>query len=764
MHWNRISCRVSIQTGLLLLVCSSAQCAGNIPIMWKATATQIAITYRPTTSGSCTITATDNHNGPVIADLDASKFTGASIDLSRTVANGFRWPTLTNDAGRTVFIGGHDEVRLALDGKWYSTALQVASEHTITVACNDGADLGIIHAQTSNLPVGSNYPELPIPQPTNPNPYPAPTNDCGRTTKGCTDPITGVLLTQISSQLDMPVQPQPGRAVFSFAYDRTGTAWTNPNNALTNRASGTLAATSTANAPLFLASDSTWIASTDEQVVLYAKGAGGTETAEACWTEDSGQTCASGAFNTATSAGTAIQTSTSVCGSCSLPSRFPIPHFQSWGNWKTGTGDYDLRNQRFTGINITGSVITMPSLVLPGFNTDRAAGSLIYLTSCSIGSPTNPLTVAHVDSATQITVNQSFTAKGCTYQEYSSGIRVILKNSGKLSLSATYQVEQTFGSSGGSNPARDVCNPTPLTDIARDCDGVSQQPNLTGRLCQMQNGGGSGIYLVQDNGRMCLQSIGKHGTIQHLGTLNSPWAGAKTWVGSDNISNLYTVTKTTTDYTEYVPGNGNSVPDDDWTYTPISVNGLTSKIIAAGGPAGTALSTGLFGNPDLSHASLVGGNIELAYQPGGDASPAIRGITDGSFNLLQSYTSWTTYPLRWGGGHSSAGFGFGNFTNLVGNPLASFTTSKLLGGPFMLPITAVRKNGIFQNFTLSPTTGTAGNPTRLSIPLHDLAQRMGMGQSGGPLSRLARAVRAHGLPSTEPSTRAYRTTIPSPCR
>jgi hypothetical protein len=731
MHWNRIFCRTNIRTVLSLLVCSSAQWAANIPItVVGSTETQIVISYVPTSSASCTIVATDNNNGPVVADLDGTKFANASNDLARTVANGFRWPTLVKGSSRTVFIGGHDEVKQSLlDGKWYSTALQVNSDHTITVSCNSGADSGTIHASTSNLPVGSTYPELPIPQSTNPNPYPAPTIDYSDRNKGYTDPITGVLLKRLSSQVDMPVQPQPGRSTFTIAYDASGPAWTSPANAVTNQQGGTLASTSTPNAPLFVAADVSWfsVGGTDLQVLLYAKGASGTEVAEICWSEDSGQTCASDSFDTAP-----LGTGVSVCATCSLPPTFPISNYYSWGNWKTGTGFYDLGNNSFAGVSISGNVVSMPSLTGWGFNTDRAAGSILYLTNCATGAVTNPLTVAHVDSPTQITVNQSFTATGCTYQDYSSGIRVILKNAGTLSFSATYNSQRTFGSYGGSNPARDVCNPTPVTDIATDCDGHTQTPPLTGRLCQALQGTYNSIYLLQDNGRMCLQTIGHHGTIQHLINLNSPWVDGKTWLGSDAID-LWSVRKTNTNYTEYVPGNGNNVPEDGWTYTNItSGQSLTNKIIAAGGPAATALTSGLFGNPDLGHASLVGGNLELGYQPGGDASPCLRGITDGSFNLLQSYTSWTTYPFRWGGCHSSAGFGFGNFTNLVVSQLANFTSAKLFGGPFVLPFTAIRKNGVFRQYTLTVSAGTPGNPTTLTSVNHDLAQRRGMGQSGGP--------------------------------
>src|SRR5208283_3083665 len=142
---------------VLVLACSAAM-AADIPIgIAGSTETQIVINYTATSSAACAVSAADNNNGPSVNDLDASKFPNSNSDLARTAANAFRWPTLINGLNRTVFLGGHDEVKLGSDGRWYSTALQVNSDHTITVACNGGADTGVTHASTHNLPVASTY-------------------------------------------------------------------------------------------------------------------------------------------------------------------------------------------------------------------------------------------------------------------------------------------------------------------------------------------------------------------------------------------------------------------------------------------------------------------------------------------------------------------------------------------------------------------------------------------------------------------------------
>ncbi len=534
----------------------------------------------------------------------------------------------------------------------------------------------------------------------------------------------------------MPLQPAPGRTTFSYTYDPKA-AWVAPDNALTNQASQTLASTSTPKAPLFLASPSNWITTdapvTDQQIVLYAKGAHGTEMAEICWSEDSGLTCASDAFDTA-----ALGTRVSVCATCQLPSGFPNSQFASWGIWRTGTGAYDLGNQSYRGVSISGHVITAPTRAgTPwGFNTDRVSGTVVTLTGCATGFVDNPLTIAHVDSPTQIMVTQTFTATGCTFQEYASGIRVILKNAGTLSFSATYNSVRAFAVGGGESGSRDVCNPAPITDIVVDCDGMEHHPQLTGRLCAVFEGGSNGIYLVQDNGRMCLQSIGHHETIQHLYSVGNPWIGPKAWIGSDG-RDLWSVSKRTADrnYTEYVPGAGSSVQEDRWQYVNLTATGIPLNTQIANGPASdakSALATALFGNPDFGHVGIFGGHIQLSYQPGGDASPCFRGITDSKYRLIQTYTSWTRYPITWGGCHSNASFGSSEYTNLVFTPLMNFNRNKLLGGPFALPLTAIRKRGVFKTYSIPISAGTPGNPTRFISVKHDLAFYSTMSTGGGP--------------------------------
>src|ERR1700686_4155000 len=123
MHLNRILYRAGVPKVFSLFLLCSALRAGTIPVtVAGSTQTQIAVNYTATSTAACTVTVTDQNNGPTVNDLDPAKFTGANQDLSRTVANGFRWPALcggsacsaaNTDVHRTVFIGGHDEIKQA---------------------------------------------------------------------------------------------------------------------------------------------------------------------------------------------------------------------------------------------------------------------------------------------------------------------------------------------------------------------------------------------------------------------------------------------------------------------------------------------------------------------------------------------------------------------------------------------------------------------------------------------------------------------------
>src|SRR5208283_5919982 len=154
--------------------------------------------------------------------------------------------------------------------------------------------IGIVNASTQNIPLGSNYPEMPVPigSPVGNAGYPQPTIDWtpnGRKAAGTiTDAAWGTLLTLVSRPGDNYNDSQPsGTNTFvTPAYDVTGTAWTNPNNAVNNyTVSTSTASTSTVNAKLFLpfpAIGVNGLSVNDLQLNLWGYSSGGTQTVGAC--------------------------------------------------------------------------------------------------------------------------------------------------------------------------------------------------------------------------------------------------------------------------------------------------------------------------------------------------------------------------------------------------------------------------------------------------------------------------------------------------
>lgn len=693
------------------------------------TSTQVAISYpvsTPTTS--CTVTGFNLTDGSPINDLDPTLFTGAATDTSRTIANGFRWPTYTASGLRTIWIGQHDvQDALGLDGRRYSLGLTANSNYKFTVTC--GSTSGSVKVRTRNIQQGSNYPELPII--TNPGYIPQPTVNYAATYPRYVDSMSGASLSLMSRPSDVLNSGAPTNAVFTYALDRTGSAWTAPNNALTNQVAGTLASTSTANAPLFLA----WpnitpgccgITLNDVKVTLYGRGSSGGENVSMCLSKDSGQTCATQAFTTT------LTTSAAVQGAAppGYPSSaFPTSLFSGWGALSGPFGTYDIRNATYTGVSTSGNTATLFSSGYPpdsvGWNTDRPPGSKFKLSGCT-GGADGTFTVGALgtpQSAAVITAVESLgTRTGCTYQDQGVGVMITYTGGGTAAnISANFSVSWGSSAYGGSNPERNICSATKVTDIAIDCDGKVQNPNISGTLCQYSESGSGAVevYLAQDNGRVCLQSIlynpATSGTMQGMG---SPWTDAKTFL-SFTAFNLHVWKNvfTGTDYTEYVPGQTLPPATDHFSHTDVTAAStpLATQLQSYANGNGVpkqAYNSGLFSAIGVS--GVVGGGIINTSVAGGGDAPCLKIISDQSGNLLQAVDSWSIYPLRGTGCHSSP-TGVGTHYRLGGNPLNHSSTGVQLGGPFNLPTYFINKNGTPLTFTLPTVAITTGNPTTLTF-------------------------------------------------
>ena len=718
--------RSALLLGLFLTLGSLA--AGTVQIVKvTATQTQIVIKYKVTGPQPCVVSVTDENGGinPPL-DVNPTLFLESNYDLGRTTANGFRWPTLVASDGvtRTVVLGGHDEIKQGADGKSYSTAFQVASPHLILFSCNEGFDTGTVNTSTANIPIGSYYPELPIPTPGSPlGGIPQPTIDWTDRTVKYIDPITGVLIQRVTGPADNFNSQNPVSLVKVFD---PSNAWTNKDNAISTNNSGAMATTSTPNAPLHIAWDNRitpyccQVEISDFIAHLYGSGVNGNEIAEISISLDSGQSSASGTIDVPFN---------KSAHNHDAPADYPTSFFNGWGIWNTAFGTYDLQNFSYSGVNASGSTVILPSLTAPGFNVDRKPGSKFTLTGCANG-PDTTLTVASCDTFAQITtVETGLDLIDCTYQDWSAGLRVVMKNAGTLSLNVAMEDEWGQGDGSGSSGSNYVCDTQTLTDISIDCDGNFQNPPLTGYLC----GFSSGVYLVQNNGRMCLQS-NRYGPATHLLPMDSPWIDGHSLMETDyqQPSHLWKMSLDNKgDYTEFVPGTGH--PPDKFNYVDITATAppIDAQIIAAGGPAAKALSTGLW--PPFGAEAVIGGNIQYRSTSAGQDSMCMLAWTDANNKLIRSMTAFDTYPLRWGGCHFSPN-GVGEFSNANdANTPYKFNKSALLGGPFTMHILGIRKNGHFQSYTIPITAGSATNPVVLTSPNNDLDNLSSVNPTAGAL-------------------------------
>ena len=791
--------------------------AATIALSYSSTQTIIAVSYKATTTAACTVTAVDNNGGmaaseTTVKDLNASLFANANTDRGRTAANGFRWPTLcgtdfcssTNtDVNRTVFIGGHDEIKTGANGKNYSTANQVASDFTITVSCNGGTDTGTIHATTQNIPLGLSTPEIPIPLAGAPLGVPQPTIDWGRTARGqepYTDQITGALIKRVTGGDDMFETVGPCGALgsscgpatyFSPVIDVNGLGqWTNAANFTTNQTSGTLASTNTVGAPLFAAFNvipQTGDFITDFVVTPYGSGTG-SAVAEFCLSTDSGQTCANYTPQDVNFSTTNQCQPTGTCSTSAVPGTVPSSNFSGWGNMKVAFGNYDLENLNSSRLNFSngggtvlaaasGNTVTIPSGIYPGFNLDRKPGSKFRLSLCGSGSPASFYTVAAViDPSTIQTVETGLSLSGCIYQDLSVGLRVILKSGSNLNISFQVVGWGSRGFGNGSNGSYYPCARTKVTDIFTDCDGVTHTTPLSGFLCSAGGPNNSSVRtLLQDNGRICLQSNTYYNSGGHNidGTPRQfLYTNANTQVAG-GFSSYYKVQHIPNNYTEY-PSDRNHTISDNYTYsTDVSAtNPIGPQIAAAGGKVAAALATGLWPAMGIDQIFDDGnGGTVTQYRSTasntGDALCMLAFANTANNNLISTLTTWADYPFTSASCHFPPDGG-ANYTKVgieaENHQIAPWftNTSVLLGGPFTSKITSIHQHdAVWKTWTMNVTAATAGSPVSISIPGNDLARIRGSSAMGvfmvcsgatSPWTGLNSAAGFYGHPQSDNTT------------
>lgn len=597
-----------------------------------------------------------------------------------------------------------------------------------------GANAGRVHTSTRNLPVGSTYPEQIIPDVTAPmGGFPQPDVDWAnpRAWKSA-DPITGVLIQGLLGPKDATRRETAvngstsGRTPFAWAYDATGTAWTNPNNAFTNQVSGTLASTSTQNAPLFLAPN-LWdwnccnMVYGDMQAVPYGAAASGTVDVGHYLTTDSCSTKLTAEFTqtfttTVGAQGGGLPTATALNG-----------YLQTWNPRKNAMlGEGDLSNRTYSGaggnnvVGVSGSTITLTSRSGDGFYL-RDPGAKLVISGCAAAGT---YTVSHTDTPEQITIVETApTGTNCTYQDRGFGLCVELKSAGTVNLSETIRVPLINQDSPGTNGAETVCAPQKVTDISTGVDGTIYSPPMSGYLCAAHSTNSGGyVFLVQDDGKIGMQSmLAKTGSHEPAGLYmkNSPWVDSKTFYVTDGSNNIWKVQKDNSgDYTEYVPGT--TFPDDRFSYTNLTagVTALATQIANSGDQCAVEQAKGIFALGGLQ--TIADGSPYFYFGTNSGGDPAAGYAFFDSTLTYKGCVLGTNYP--YGGGMHMSAESVGKYAeSMFGSPLNHYDTTFLLGGPFVLPPTGgYKRNGTWTTYTIPLTAATNAAPAVFTATGHDL--------------------------------------------
>lgn len=176
---------------IVLLMMASTMGAATFPVrVFNQTNAQFVLQY--TQTGSCTIEVSESPTySPVVHDVNATLFSGANTDTSRTDA------IIIGDV--KVIPIGKRKTELASDSLLYSRALQVYTPHYWRITC--GANVTTGYGHTTNLITGSTRNEVPVPNPAVPGGWLIPSTPDVRNYK-IVDPQTGALLTRISVASD----------------------------------------------------------------------------------------------------------------------------------------------------------------------------------------------------------------------------------------------------------------------------------------------------------------------------------------------------------------------------------------------------------------------------------------------------------------------------------------------------------------------------------------------------------------------------------
>ena len=197
--------------------------AGSFAVSISATATQAVLKYTSPTDNACQVMVTETETTLRVNDLNTTLFPGADLD-SRTEG------ALSRGRDR-IFIAGKRTAEKAVNGQYYSRALEAFTSHDFAVNCDGDVTSGSF--TTANPPLGNTAPELPAWNADTFGGWSWPQINWVDRSQGYIDPLTGILLKRLTGPGDFANKQTQQ---FAFALDRNN-AWSNPQNAVSGNAS-----------------------------------------------------------------------------------------------------------------------------------------------------------------------------------------------------------------------------------------------------------------------------------------------------------------------------------------------------------------------------------------------------------------------------------------------------------------------------------------------------------------------------------------------
>ncbi len=714
------------------------------------TATQAVIHYQAPNAADCSVKVSqDRSYSPLAYDVDPVLFPGSNLD-SR--AGSLISPTKTD----RYFVVGHKRADLASDGKHYSRALQAFSEYFYQVNCSGNIQSG--RFVTLNPSLGNDYPEPAPFDATAYGNYAWPTIDWNDQSKTYVDPMTGILLKRATGP-GWYGQFQKGKT-FGYAMDLNG-AWTSPANILSGTNSTKAGYSGAGGDPIFLAFDADQLTGNNNatfngwqpssqtldnvMVRIFGTGSG---VVSGCLSDDSGTHCASPAVNIVTLAsggGNPAGTFPISCGSDGATGCFPNNGY--WGGWNFTPIRGQMGALKGT-VKVSGSAVTAGSNTT--FDLNWKPGSKMYIAGTAPACANNLCTVSQINSSTSMTILEvPPAASNAAFKTANSGVLLWINKAGgtySASISANLDYSYSDQATIPGNGTWAQCSSNPVT-VSYAADGVTPITPVPGELClgQHQYGAGQYLYLlIPSSGETRLLSpiyffngtdpqVDQSTGIAALGAAFDATDGNTIYVQVNTAGGL-TIFKGTynaavgkyrtyshslypSQTLSYVPGEdttgpvfqGNAWADAAMTWTNqtrASQGKDLGSQIAAGNPN---WDPSIFLSPSISKVAAGRAFTGNGPKSFGETINLINSFDLATGQMIQSTSTWTTFPARWCAIHSNLVLDgwYGLMCNPLGGAYQFQGNSNITAiGPWQLTPTQVKKNGAY-----SPDTSlTATSP------------------------------------------------------